>query len=114
MGNTDRYQAQYPQANLPETAAAALNFSQTGFGLKLQLQLTMGSDVSGALVEREILRAILLEECTGHREICPPALFMFSPRTGCWRVFSGRNRAVTPPGGRRLWSSRAWQYDCAV
>ena len=53
--------AQYPQANLPETAAAALNFSQTGFGLKLQLQLTMGSDVSGAGVEREILRAILLE-----------------------------------------------------
>ena len=53
--------AQYPQANLPETAAAALNFSQTGFGLKLQLQLTVGSDVSGAVVEREILRAILLE-----------------------------------------------------
>jgi hypothetical protein len=53
--------AQYPQANLPETPRAALNFAQTGFGLKLQLDLTIDSDVSQPEVRRELLRAILLE-----------------------------------------------------
>ena len=53
--------AQYPQANLPETPRAALSFAQTGFGLKLQLDLTIASDVSQPEVRRELLRAILLE-----------------------------------------------------
>jgi hypothetical protein len=53
--------AQYPQANLPETPRAALNFSQTGFGLKLQLDLTIALDVSRPEVRRELLRALLLE-----------------------------------------------------
>ena len=53
--------AQYPQANLPETPRAALRFAQTGFGLKLQLDLTIDSDVSQTEVRRELLRAILLE-----------------------------------------------------
>jgi hypothetical protein len=53
--------AQYPQANLPETPRAALNFAQTGFGLKLQLDLTIDLDVSQPEVRRELLRAILLE-----------------------------------------------------
>ena len=53
--------AQYPQANLPETPRAALNFSQTGFGLKLQLDLIIASDVTHPQVRRELLRAILLE-----------------------------------------------------
>jgi hypothetical protein len=53
--------AQYPQANLPETPRAALNFSQTGFGLKLQLDLTIALDVSRPEVRRELLRAVVLE-----------------------------------------------------
>ena len=53
--------AQYPQANLPETPRAALNLAQTGFGLKLQLDLTIDLDVSQPEVRRELLRAILLE-----------------------------------------------------
>jgi hypothetical protein len=53
--------AQYPQANLPERPRAALSFSQTGFGLKLQLDLTIASDASPSEVRRELLRAILLE-----------------------------------------------------
>lgn len=53
--------AQYPQANLPETPAAALNFSQTGFGLKLQLDLTIAADVNASAVERELLRGVVLE-----------------------------------------------------
>jgi hypothetical protein len=53
--------AQYPLANLPETPRTALNFSQTGFGLKLQLDLTIASDVSRPEVRRELLRAVILE-----------------------------------------------------
>jgi hypothetical protein len=53
--------AQYPQANLPERPRAALSFSQTGFGLKLQLDFAIGSDASLPEVRRELLRAILLE-----------------------------------------------------
>jgi hypothetical protein len=49
------------QANLPELAAAELRFSQTGFGLKLQLDVTFSQDLDASLVERELLRAILLE-----------------------------------------------------
>jgi hypothetical protein len=53
--------AQYPQANLPECPRAALNVAQTGFGLKLQLELTIASDVSLPGVRRELLRALLIE-----------------------------------------------------
>jgi hypothetical protein len=53
--------AQYPQANLPETRRAALNFAQTGFGLKLQLDLTIDLAVSQPEIRRELLRALLLE-----------------------------------------------------
>lgn len=52
---------QTPQANLPEVPPADLRFSQTGFGLKLQLDLTIGTNVDASFVERELLRAILLE-----------------------------------------------------
>ena len=49
------------QANLPELPAADLRFSQTGFGLKLQLDLTISQTIDASLIERELLRAILLE-----------------------------------------------------
>src|SRR5229473_1952141 len=52
---------QWPQANLPEIPPAALYFSQTGSGLKLQLDLTIGRELDRAAVERELLRTILLE-----------------------------------------------------
>ncbi len=53
--------AQYPQANLPEIPRAALNVSQTGFGLKLQLDLKIAGDVNGLAIERELLRVVLIE-----------------------------------------------------
>ena len=53
--------AQYPQANLPEKPRAALNFAQTGFGLKFQLDLTIDLAVSQLEIRRELLRGILLE-----------------------------------------------------
>src|SRR5438876_3557439 len=52
---------QLSQANLPKIPPAALRFSQTGFGLKLQLDFTVARDVDSSLVERALLRAILLE-----------------------------------------------------
>lgn len=53
--------AQSPQADLPEMPPARLKISQTGFGLKLQLDLQIGADVRAPQVERELLRASLLE-----------------------------------------------------
>lgn len=52
---------QFPQANAPEIPPAELRFSQTGAGLKLQLDLTISSDFNSTAIERELLRAILLE-----------------------------------------------------
>ena len=49
------------QVNLPEVPPAALRFSQTGFGVKLQLDLMISQNLDASLVERELLRAILLE-----------------------------------------------------
>src|SRR6059058_3102080 len=52
---------QSQQSNLPELPPADLRFSQTGFGIKLQLDLTISKNIDVSLVERELLRAILLE-----------------------------------------------------
>ena len=53
--------AHYPQANLPEAPRIALTMSQTGFGLKLQLDLAIGPEVNRPEVRRELLRALLVE-----------------------------------------------------
>ena len=52
---------QSQQANLLEIPPADLRFSQTGFGIKLQLDLTISKNLDVSLVERELLRADLLE-----------------------------------------------------
>jgi len=52
---------QTQQANLPEIPPASLRVSQTGFGVKVQLDLTVGQNFDGSLVERQLLRAILFE-----------------------------------------------------
>ena len=49
------------QANLPEIPPTDLRVSQTGFGAKLQLDLTIGQNLNGSLIERQLLRGILLE-----------------------------------------------------
>ena len=46
---------------LPEIPPAALRFSQTGFGLKLQLDMTVGENAGDSLDERELLRGVVLE-----------------------------------------------------
>jgi hypothetical protein len=52
---------QLPQTTRPEIQPAALRFSQTGFGLKLQLDLTIAPELDPARIEKELLRAIVLE-----------------------------------------------------
>jgi hypothetical protein len=53
--------AQYPRANLPELSRLRVDLAQTGFGLKLQLDLVIDSAVSGPEIRRELLRALVLE-----------------------------------------------------
>ncbi|MGI9113652.1 MAG: hypothetical protein ACR2FX_01225 [Chthoniobacterales bacterium] len=50
-----------PQANVPELPPVALNFSQTGAGLKIQLDLLIDREWDPAILQREVLRALLLE-----------------------------------------------------
>jgi hypothetical protein len=52
---------QLPQATRPELPPAALRVSQTGFGLKLQLDLMLAPDLDASAVERELQRALLVE-----------------------------------------------------
>ena len=54
-------------ANLPEIPASLLRFSQTGSGLKLQLDLLISREMDLGAVEREILRVILLEMIYRHQ-----------------------------------------------
>ena len=50
-----------PQANVPEIPAAQLHVSQTGMGLKLQLDLIIAAKVDTLAIQRELLRAIIVE-----------------------------------------------------
>jgi hypothetical protein len=70
----------YPQANVPELPPSRFDFSQTGSGLKLQLNLLISGDLNGREVQRELLSAILIE-------------MIYRPRTN---VPSG-SRYVVPP-----------------
>src|SRR5262249_1246776 len=49
------------QANLPDIAPADLRISQTGFGVKLQLDLTVGQNLDGSFIDRQLLRTILIQ-----------------------------------------------------
>jgi hypothetical protein len=53
--------AQYPRANLPEAPRLSVDLGQTGFGLKLQLDLMIDSAVTRPEIRRELLRALVLE-----------------------------------------------------
>lgn len=71
---------QRPQANLPELPPQSLRFSQTGAGLKLQLDLVIGADVRAFEIRREMLRAILLERIyRNHADIAPGTAYVQPP-----------------------------------
>jgi hypothetical protein len=71
---------QFPQTNLPEIPPTALHFSQTGFGLKLQLDLIVTGEADAAAMQREMLRAILLELIYRNRpDLAPGTVFVQPP-----------------------------------
>jgi hypothetical protein len=86
-----------PQANVPEIAPSALRFSQTGFGLKLQLDLTLAANLDRAVIERELLRAILLEMIYRKEpELAPGTSYVEPPDwllDGVLALAPGRDRA---------------------
>ncbi len=51
----------FPRANYPDAPGSHLEVSQLGYGLKLQLNLLVTGRRQGPEVQRELLRAILLE-----------------------------------------------------
>lgn len=71
---------QTPQANVPDVPRKSLRFSQTGAGLKLQLDLLIGDEVRAFEIQREILRAILLERIyRNHGDIAPGSSYVQPP-----------------------------------
>jgi len=84
------------QANLPEIPAADLRVSQTGFGVKLQLDLTVGQNLDGSLIERQLLRAILLEMIYRDEGDLAPGTTLVEPPD--WLVEGAL--ALTPGRGR--------------
>ena len=89
---------QLPQTTRPELPPAALRFSQTGFGLKLQLDLTVAPDLDAARIERELLRAIVLEMIYRHQpDVVAGTPFVSAPDwllDGVLALTPGRDRAT--------------------
>jgi hypothetical protein len=87
-----------PQTTRPEIPPAALRFSQTGFGLKLQLDLTITPELDPVRIESELMRAILLEMiyrnqssvAAGTPYVAPPDWLI----AGLLALTPGRDRAA--------------------
>jgi hypothetical protein len=86
------------QANLPEIPPTDLRVSQTGFGAKLQLDLTVGQNLDGSLIERQLLRSILLEMIyRGEDDLAPGTTLVEPPDwlvEGALPLMPGREREV--------------------
>jgi hypothetical protein len=86
------------QANLPEVPPTDLRVSQTGFGAKLQLDLTIGQNLDGSLIERQLLRGILLEMIyRDEGDLAPGATLVEPPDwlvEGALALTPGREREV--------------------
>lgn len=67
LGGRDNWQtpivihARSPEINRPAAPLAELRVNQTGAGLKFQLELRLPAEISVPQIEREVLRAVLLE-----------------------------------------------------
>ncbi len=71
--------AQYPKANLPELPRLSVDVAQTGFGLKLQLDLVVTPEARVPDIRREILRALLLERMYRGQSNMPAGTAYTSP-----------------------------------
>jgi hypothetical protein len=89
---------QVQQANLPEIPPTDLRVSQTGFGAKLQLDLTVGQNLDGSLIERQLLRGILLEMIYRDERALAPGTTLVEPPDwlveGALTLAPGRERKV--------------------
>ena len=102
LRQTDRWKTamvinlQPEQANLPEIPPADLRLGQTGSGMKLQLDLTIAQNLDAPLMERELLRAILLEMIYRKKsDIAPGVAFVEPPDwllEGVLALTPGRDR----------------------
>ncbi|MBO0694726.1 MAG: hypothetical protein J2P56_01355 [Verrucomicrobia bacterium] len=85
------------QTNLPEIPLTQLRVSETGFGVKLQLDLTVGQNLDGSLIERQLLRAILLEMIYRAEDKLVPGTALAEPPDwlleGVLALTPGRERA---------------------
>ena len=90
------------QANLPEIPPTNLRVSQTGFGAKLQLDLTVDQNLDGSLIERQLLRSILLEMIyRDEGDLAPGATLVEPPDwlvEGALALTPGRERQVLGGG----------------
>jgi hypothetical protein len=103
LGQRDRWKTaivinlQPQQANLPEIPPAKLRLSQTGSGMKLQLDLMIAQNLNASLIERELLRTILLEMIyRKDSNIAPGVAFVEPPDwllDGVLALTPGRDRA---------------------
>ena len=86
------------QANLPEIPPTDLRVSQTGFGAKLQLDLTVGQNLDGSLIERQLLRGILFEMIYRNEGDLAPGATLVEPLDwlveGALALTPGREREV--------------------
>jgi hypothetical protein len=86
------------QANLPDIPPADLRVSQTGFGVKLQLDLSIGQNLDGSFIERQLLRAILLEMIYRHEGDLAPGTTLVEPPDwlveGALALTPGRDRVA--------------------
>ncbi len=70
---------EYPQANFPDAPAAQFEVSQLGYGLKLQLNLLVTRDIDPREIQRELLRAILIEMIYRDRSNLPAGSVYVAP-----------------------------------
>jgi hypothetical protein len=71
--------ARRPQANLPDLPRLKVDLGQTGFGLKLQLDLLIDPATSRPEIRHELLRALILEMMYRHEPQLPSGVTYASP-----------------------------------
>ena len=70
---------QFPQANVPDIPATAFRFSQTGSGLKIQLDLTVTTDFQPVALRRQLVRLVLLEMAYRNSADLPAGSYYVEP-----------------------------------
>jgi hypothetical protein len=71
---------EFPQANVPDTPGTILRFSQTGAGLKIQLDLTIDRNFEPLSLRRQLVRLVLLEMAyRQHQDLAAGSFYIEPP-----------------------------------